>query len=291
MKSRMNRLLITISSMLLAVSPAFSQGEYSISDDSVGSVKIGMSVGEARAAAKGMTLKRSSDGEGLALVSFIKGKETQFIVYAGEGDPSEAIDEGSKIEYIEVVSGKYSTPEGLKPGMKLSETVSKAGALKQIMMSEIESREYAEFEGLSDKFIVRLQAESGDAGIYTEGSNRTSKAVPDARIYSISIREWPDGGPMDGSASVMELIAKAVEDFSEMRTRTIEIKAESAEDDSKLTVVITDDGYLDDSVRGKRTTLVVERGADGIWNIKSSAEAWRCYEGRGHTDFSTDPCI
>lgn len=288
MRSRMKLFLLMVTAICAAAVPALSQGEFSITDDAVGSVKIGMSVGEARKAAKGVTLKRSYDGEGLYLISFIKGKETLFIAFAGEGGESEAIDDKAMIEYIEVVSDKYSTPEGISPGMRLSDVAKKVGALKQIMMSEIESREYAEFEGLSENYIVRLQSGSG---IFPEGSNSTSKAAPDAVVYSISIREWPDGGPMDGSASLMELIAKAVEDFSEMRSRTIEIKAESAEDDSKLTVVIIDDGYLDDSVRGKRTTLMVERGADGIWNIKSSTEAWRCYEGRGHTDFSTAPCI
>lgn len=437
----MKRMIAATSLAVFALAmSALGQGGsgYSITNDSAGPVKIGMTVAEAEKAMPGFTFKRTSDGEGVAWVQVSKGNEPHMYLYAGEEDPESAIDSSATIEYIAVVGKDYKTAKGVHPGMKLTGAEGILGRVSEIAISEIESREYVIFAGREDGFGYRLLNENGMAGIYPSGARTTSKFDPGAYIYSIAVTggapagissaytdldkdcemqdseegahtstfckgyggyrlhifdsattlefniergdegvriasqslsyplkesklEWrladgepfavilrtyhqrgsgmgrgtemltvrglndfqeinhsidvrttpnanekareyadaayarmspgPDGGPMDGSRSLMQLIEKAVEDFEEMRSRTIEIKADSSEDASKVTVIVTDDGYMDDSVRGKRTTLRIEMDANGVWQIKSSAEAWRCWEGRGHTDFSTAPCL
>lgn len=66
---------------------------------------------------------------------------------------------------------------------------------------------------------------------------------------------------------------------------------------TRATVTVTLDGFLDDSVRGSRTVLQFEKEAcptcepDGArWHLRTQEEAWRCYEGRGHQDFSKELC-
>jgi hypothetical protein len=56
------------------------------------------------------------------------------------------------------------------------------------------------------------------------------------------------------------------------------------------TVVVTLDGLFDDSVRAERWTLVLEP-EDGAYVLTSAARALRCQAGRGHEDFSAEPCL
>ena len=51
------------------------------------------------------------------------------------------------------------------------------------------------------------------------------------------------------------------------------------------------DGLGDDSVRARRYELTFSRRDDGTWKIESASWVQRCYVGRGHQDFSAEPCV
>ena len=51
------------------------------------------------------------------------------------------------------------------------------------------------------------------------------------------------------------------------------------------------DGLGDDSVRARRYELAFSRREDGTWKIESASWVQRCHEGRGHQDFSAEPCV
>jgi hypothetical protein len=51
------------------------------------------------------------------------------------------------------------------------------------------------------------------------------------------------------------------------------------------------DGLGDDSVRARRYELTFSRRDDGTWMIESATWVQRCHEGRGHQDFSPEPCV
>jgi hypothetical protein len=88
-----------------------------------------------------------------------------------------------------------------------------------------------------------------------------------------------------------QVIAKMIGRFSEIRSRTIEISAPSAEEAESLTVTVIDDGFLDDSVRGEKHKFELKTNEQGIWKFVSAGKSWRCWEGRGHQDFSTSKCL
>ena len=77
----------------------------------------------------------------------------------------------------------------------------------------------------------------------------------------------------------------------------IDIKLSGGEVPHTALVTVTLDGYLDDSVRGERFELKFSRkacddcdtGMSGWWLYSLSATV-RCYEGRGHTDYSAEVC-
>ena len=62
-----------------------------ITGRSVGPVKIGMTVSEARAVLPGLKFERTSDGDGLALIAVLKLEKTLMTLYAGEQDPAKPI--------------------------------------------------------------------------------------------------------------------------------------------------------------------------------------------------------
>ena len=70
--------------------------------------------------------------------------------------------------------------------------------------------------------------------------------------------EQIDKAAVAGEAWVKEpaqIIARTFGGFSEMRSKTIEFKAPTADEADSLSVTITNDGYLDDSVRGEKYSL------------------------------------
>ena len=87
-----------------------------------------------------------------------------------------------------------------------------------------------------------------------------------------------------------QVIAKMIGRFSEIRSRTIEISAPSAEEAESLTVTVIDDGFLDDLVRGEKYKFELKTNEQGIWKFVSAGKSWRCWEGRGHQDFSIVKC-
>ncbi len=57
------------------------------------------------------------------------------------------------------------------------------------------------------------------------------------------------------------------------------------------TITITTSGFLDDSVEGVQRVITTERGDDGLLRFVSGTYGWRCQPGRGHQDYTTEPCI
>lgn len=159
-----------------------------ITPESVGAVRLGMTVAAARKALQGHTLQRASDGDGVALIAVLNGRKTVLTLYAGEEDPAAPLREKAVIELIEVTDARYATRAGVHPGMLLPEVERHYGKVKRITRSEIEAREYAEFRASPPGMDFRVQAKSGaEAGVY-KGTVATTY-TPTAYLYSVSIRK------------------------------------------------------------------------------------------------------
>jgi hypothetical protein len=68
------------------------------------------------------------------------------------------------------------------------------------------------------------------------------------------------------------------------------VTSDGAEGGDRVTAVATLEGVLDDSVESVRYVLVVTKEKDG-WRLGSAVRTQRCRSGRGHTEFSTEPCV
>jgi len=159
-----------------------------ITANSAGAIKIGMTVSDARQALPGAVFSRTSDGEGIALISVDQDGENLMYLYAGEYDPDAPIDESATIGQIEVRGESFRTVDGIQVGTAIEEIEALLGEVDQIMMSEIESREYADFVNQPSGLAFRLSHVSDTAGLYRNGEMISTRYRPDAFVYSIEVR-------------------------------------------------------------------------------------------------------
>ena len=87
------------------------------------------------------------------------------------------------------------------------------------------------------------------------------------------------------------LVALKLTGPSEGMTQNIERVYGSAESPDAAEVMITNEKLPDDSVMGQRFVIVLGKNDDGSWTVKRAGKAVKCQEGRGHQDYSKEPCM
>jgi hypothetical protein len=73
-------------------------------------------------------------------------------------------------------------------------------------------------------------------------------------------------------------------------TRTFMEAETPGEGTEAATVTVTLEGLLDDSIAAERFQLGLVRDGEA-WKLDTAAWAQRCAPGRGHEDFSAEPCV
>ncbi|MCY7375151.1 MAG: hypothetical protein LH472_04175 [Pyrinomonadaceae bacterium] len=190
----MKKILATLICILGLIGIAQAQQNYLITQNSVGNVRLGMTVAQARKALKGFNLRRVSDGDGVALIQVRKNGKDVIHLFAGEEDPDAKINEKAKIEFIEVFDANYKTADGISPEMLVKNAEKILGKVERVFTSEIEGREFVVFrkkpKGLSFRADVnRETGEYMDAGIYRNGEREGVRCVPTAYVLSIQIND------------------------------------------------------------------------------------------------------
>jgi TPR repeat protein len=151
----------------------------------IGPVKLGMRLGEAKNALPATAkFARTENAEGLALIAVRLGDEVLMILYAGEEHEDSPIEWSKRIENIETFDPECHTAEGVHPYSLVRDVEKVYGKTKQIMVSEIESREFIDFKNQPKHFLIR----SDYIGIFpTDSARYTTKFKPDGEILSIAI--------------------------------------------------------------------------------------------------------
>ncbi|HXD18888.1 MAG TPA: hypothetical protein VN654_17870 [Vicinamibacterales bacterium] len=154
-----------------------------VSTSGMGSVRLQMTLDEARRALPVGKFERTSDGDGAALVEVTLSPAESMILSADEDNSSDPIDWSKRIKTIETFSPAFHTVEGVHPGSLVTDVEMVFGKTREIEKSEIESREYIAFEKQPSYLTLRLDS----AGIFSAGSRRTTKFEPDAKILSVAV--------------------------------------------------------------------------------------------------------
>ena len=156
-----------------------------ITSDGMAGLKLGMTLEQARRSLRGVLFERTTDGDGAALVTVTLPGGHHVVLYANEDDPDTSIDWTRRIVSIETFEPAFATADGVRVGMLINETTARVGAVREIVKSEIEQREYITFERQPKGFVFRLDY----SGVFGN-SRRTTAHRPDAKIFSIAVTEW-----------------------------------------------------------------------------------------------------
>ena len=162
---------------------AGNAGPHLITASAMGQVRLRMTLDQARRALPDASFSRTSDGDGAALVEITVGQDTSLSVWAHEDDPASPIDWSKRIVTIETFSAAFHTREGIHPGSLVVEAARFFGPVREIVKSEIESREYVTFSRQPPALTFRLDY----TGIFSPGLRRTTSFAPGAKIWSIAI--------------------------------------------------------------------------------------------------------
>jgi tetratricopeptide (TPR) repeat protein len=197
--------LITVlgAGFLVLVPPAQSQPSSSagvITSTSVGPVRLGMTVAQARSALPGTTFIRTTGGDGEALIAVKRGENLLMTLYTGDAKPAAPIDERAVIEFVEARDAGFRTSAGVNPTMPLREVEQKYGKLDEISLSEIEAREYATFANHPTGISFRVRTDSVLAGVYPANQTKTERYVSSAYVFGISISARRKRAPTFASA-------------------------------------------------------------------------------------------
>ena len=164
---------------------------YTISPSGIGPIRLGMTLAEARAALPSAKFARTSDGDGAALVEVTLAPDTTMVLWADEADTDAPVDWTKRITSIETFSAAFHTPAGMHRGSLVTDVERLYGKIKTLTLSEIESRQYVEFENQPARLTIRLDYK----GIFKDGARTTTEFEPQAKIWSIAVSSPPAGHP------------------------------------------------------------------------------------------------
>jgi hypothetical protein len=111
-------------------------------------------------------------------------------------------------------------------------------------------------------------------------------------IDSASFNDSIVAAVRDGYRWPWDPIRVAQEFLGSPASRTVRIEREDdpGERPDSTTVIVLEDGYLDDSVRGRWTEFRQVRMGDGTWRIVEVRRAYRCWRGYHQDSFSKELC-
>ncbi len=158
-----------------------------VTANSAGSIRLGMTIAQAQEAMEEAAFERSSDAEGIALVTVTMDGKAIMRLSAGEENSESAVDGKAVIDFIDVLAPGYKTKEGIHPGMSLEDVEEIYGKASELVMSELEAREYVTFPRQPSGLFFRLSNKNGSAGIYKAGDMVTTSYRPGSEIAVIEV--------------------------------------------------------------------------------------------------------
>ena len=149
-------------------------------------------------------------------------------------------------------------------------------------------------------YMMRSAARRNETANYTldigiEAAHKSQKSTAGSEYEMIDIGNFNKTVQMarennEEWASDPVMVSLLFTGAADSMTQTIERKYPSAESRSTATVTITNEKLMDDSISGVKYKVDLKKNENGTWNIEGVGKAFKCWEGRGHTDYSPEPC-
>ena len=55
-------------------------------------------------------------------------------------------------------------------------------------------------------------------------------------------------------------------------------------------IILIQENIKDDSIAGMKVIMIAKR-ENNLWTVQDIQRSWKCWKGRGHTKYNTQPCI
>lgn len=123
---------------------------------------------------------------------------------------------------------------------------------------------------------------AGDVQSMTELPVAAMRLVAPAEYREASALASRGGLPLDVALRTVGRFEGSVQDIVQVNDR--------GDSPSVTRVTVMRDGLLDDSVRGDRWEITLERTSSGIWRIREVKRAWRCWRGEARERLAIEPC-
>lgn len=180
---------------------AVVQQNFLLTPGSVGDLRIGMTVAEARMVFKTAEFNQFNYGEEGVWVEV---NEDEVILLSFTTDQRELpeddeegrvpIDEAAKIESIRFSDVRYKTADGVHPGITVREAEKRFGKIKRIRHWGYDGSEHVEFSNAPLSYSITIgpaagSAEGATGGIYKKDEDSTTKYAETAVIESITVNK------------------------------------------------------------------------------------------------------
>ncbi|AWX44236.1 hypothetical protein HME9304_01236 [Flagellimonas maritima] len=113
--------------------------------------------------------------------------------------------------------------------------------------------------------------------------NQEFKAIDSDDLNQLLVKKGGDLSPKE----VMNLFYPNTVETGEGNEK-IEL-LEKVSDNGNVIVTLIHDNLLDDSVRGEKYIIELKRN-NNKWTVLSIKKNWKCWNGRGHTDWGIEFC-
>ncbi|MEZ5308199.1 MAG: hypothetical protein R2684_13720 [Pyrinomonadaceae bacterium] len=90
--------------------------------------------------------------------------------------------------------------------------------------------------------------------------------------------------------SPIQVAMRITGEFAEMRRKTMEFEAPTADGATSFKLIVTNEGLADDSVHSERFVFELKQTEKGVWFVESAKQQWKCQTGRGSQEFMAKPC-
>src|SRR4051812_14732931 len=136
--------------------------------------------------------------------------------------------------------------------------------------------------------VAGCGGDSGSSGAKSdwEGPPQERGGTIDVAPFNDYLAEHGEFGrsPIEAASEFLRL------DRAPAGTTSIESQI-AGEQPSPVSVTVTLDRLPDDSVRARRYVLVFNKASSDQWRLSSAVVTQRCWQNRGHQDFSSALCV
>ena len=128
------------------------------------------------------------------------------------------------------------------------------------------------------------------SGVPVAQASGSLAELPVESTKPVAVTEYRTAAALAARGSSPIDIALAVAGPFEGATQHVIQANEGSEAPTASRVTVLRDGLLDDSVRGERWDITLQRTAAGVWSIKEVKRAWRCRRGGQPNSFAANRC-